>query len=83
MTKSRAVREFLKKVGDENERLEGIGEIRRFLDPELSERTFYRRHRKAMEPYILVREKHWLKKLPKYYSFKRLVLAYMLRRKII
>jgi hypothetical protein len=67
----------------DDERLEGLDAIRKFIDPSMCKRTFYQRHREALRPYIVERKYWWRKKLPQFYSFKRLILLYMLRRKII
>jgi hypothetical protein len=61
------------------ERLEGFEEIRRYIDPWMSRTTFYRYHRHRLEPYLYIRPRHWAKHLPRYFTFKRLLMVYMLR----
>jgi hypothetical protein len=77
---------YLKRIaelGGEEERLEGIDEIRKFIDPAMSRMTFYRHHREALRPWIVERKFWWKKRLPQFYSYKRLIMLYMLKRKII
>jgi hypothetical protein len=73
----------LAELGGDEERLEGLEAIRKFIDPTMSERTFFRRHREALRPFIVERKMWWKKRLPQYYSYKRLIMLYMLKRKII
>lgn len=67
----------------DSDRLEGLKAIRRFIDPYMSERTFYRNHREALRPYLVERQRYWVDNLPRYYSFKPLILSYMMRRKML
>ena len=73
---------------DVEERLEGLDEIRRFIDPKMGVTRFSKDHRKPLEPYIMYytqwfrrtrADRH--KKKPKIFSFKRLILAYMIKQK--
>lgn len=73
----------------DHERLEGLEQIRKFIDPLMSRSTFYRKHRVALMPYLIERDGYWQKDRfagkpkPRYFTFKRLVVYYMLRRKRI
>jgi hypothetical protein len=66
------------------ERLEGMDAIREVIDPNMSKSTFYRRHRKDIE-YILIERENWWKKPVrcKYFTFRRLLYAYMLNKKVV
>lgn len=74
---------------ENGERLEGLNQVRKFLDPTMSMRTFFRKHRRGIEPYLLQRTDYWRKNRPggkprpRYFSYKRLILLYMIRRRII
>jgi hypothetical protein len=76
-------------MGDESERLEGLDQIARFIDPTMSRTRFYQTHRAGLTPYLMVRSEPWRKsgshKMPraKYFSYKRLILLYMFRRRLI
>jgi len=77
---------YLKRVAElcgDDERLEGLDAIRKFIDPTMSMRTFYNHHREPLRPWIVERKMWWKKRLPQFYSYKRLILLYMLKRKII
>jgi hypothetical protein len=71
----------------DKERLEGIGEIRKFIDPMMSERTFYRKHRQGIEHLLIKREKvarfGGKPRKPSFFTWKRLVIAYLLEREQI
>ena len=60
------------------ERLEGMREIRQFINPGMSERDFWKQWRKKLEPILMERSRWRFKKKPKYFTYKRLVLAIML-----
>jgi hypothetical protein len=61
--------------------------IRKYIDPEMSEATFYRHHRKEIEHALIEREfkqrgrPRGRKK--RYFTFKRLLMNYLLERKTI
>ena len=78
------------------ERLEGLDEIRLFMDPYMSATRFYNQHRKEIEPYIIAYEGWWRRKpkpkghdpktpfaRPHFFSFKRLILVYMIKRGMV
>lgn len=85
----------MKKQSDEiidewdGERIEGIDAIRRFLSPKMSRSQFYREHREALKPYLIEYKDSWRKTghgiapRPRYFTFKRLLILYMLRRRTI
>ena len=77
------LRKFVGQMAEESERLEGLEEIARFIDPGMSRSTFYREHREALRPYLLERREYWKGRKPRFFSYKRLILLYMLRRRII
>jgi hypothetical protein len=77
------LRKFIGQMAEESERLEGLEEISHFIDPGMSRRTFYRVHREALRPYLLERREYWKGRKPRFFSYKRLILLYMLRRRII
>lgn len=83
MAKNRHLRKVIGQMTEESERLEGLMEIARFIDPGMSRTTFYRYHREALRPYLLERREYWKQRKPRYFSYKRLILVYMLRRRII
>jgi hypothetical protein len=64
------------------ERLEGFDAIRKCLDPEMSHSYFYKYHRQKIG-YILMRRRKIARfarrgPKPRYFTFKRLLLHYML-----
>jgi hypothetical protein len=71
------------------ERIEGLNAIRMFLDPHMSARSFYRHHRVPLTPYLIERRGAWRKSgpgsspKPKFFTYKRLLLLYMLKKKKI
>lgn len=72
----------------DGERVEGMEALRKFIDPTMSMRSFYRYHREPLRPFLLERRDAWRKigpgssPKPKFFSYKRLLL-YMLKRKVI
>jgi hypothetical protein len=83
MAKNKHLRKYIGQMAEESERLEGLMEIAKFIDPDMSRRTFYRHHREALRPYLLERRDAWKYRKPRYFSYKRLILLYMLRRRVI
>jgi hypothetical protein len=83
MAKNKHLRKYIGQMAEESERLEGLEEISHFIDPGMSRSTFYREHREALRPYLLERREYWKKRKSRYFSYKRLVLLYMLRRRLI
>ena len=67
-----------------NERLEGMDQIRLAIDPQMSRATFYRRHRPYLG-HILMQYKRWWTRHPpiRYFTFRRLLIAYLLERKLV
>jgi hypothetical protein len=64
------------------ERLDGMDAIRMAMDPLMSKSTFYRRHRKEID-YILIERENWWRRrprAPRYFTFRRLLMAHMLKR---
>jgi hypothetical protein len=77
-------------MSDDNEydRLEGLVEIRKFIDPLMSERTFFYRHRQKLTPYLFERREWWRmrrngKRPAQFFSFKKLILIYMVKNRIL
>jgi hypothetical protein len=71
---------------EDTERIEGMVAIRKYIDPEMSATTFYRKHRKGIEHALIKREHRFdgrggVKR--SYFTFKRLLIHYMLKRKTI
>jgi hypothetical protein len=66
------------------ERLEGLVAIRKFMDPWMSRSYFYKYHRKEIDHLLCEHQRWWLRpdKI-RYFSFKRLVMAYMIEKKYI
>lgn len=76
-------------IDDQGERLEGLEAIRRFIDPTMSRTNFYRYHREALRPFLIERRNPWRKTgsgsspKPKFFSYKRLLMLYLLKRRVI
>ena len=67
---------------EDTERLEGMEAIRKYIDPEMSETSFYRYHRKHID-HLLMKRRQILRnrrrgRKMEYFTFKRLVIHYML-----
>lgn len=75
----------------DTDRLEGWEDIMEFMDPFMSRTYFNNHHREALLPYVIMRRSvqkplgttHATSRLPNYYSFKQLILLYMVRTEII
>ena len=62
-----------------DERIEGLDAIRKVLSPHMSRTTFYKRHRYRMS-YILFEDRDWWRNgRPKFFTFRRLILDYMVK----
>ena len=67
-----------------DERLEGLDEIRRAIDPTMSERTFRRKWRRRIDCILMEHENWWLRPDKKrYFTFRRLLYGQMLRHRKI
>jgi hypothetical protein len=53
---------------DIHERLEGMDEIRKAINPKMSKSTFYRRHRKGLDD-ILIERSYWLRLRPRAFRY--------------
>lgn len=63
------------------ERLVGMEQIRRAIDPEMSTRTFYRKWRVRIQPILMEREGWWLRKPRiRYFTFRFLLVGLMLEK---
>ena len=66
------------------ERLEGLDAIRKAIDPNMSRRTFYRKHRTALKKILMEHDRWWLRgDRVRYFTFRRLLYEYMIVKKII
>ena len=64
-----------------DERVEGMEEIRKAIDPHLSHMTFYRKWRPIVDP-ILMENTDWRtnpERRGRYFTFRRYILAILLR----
>lgn len=70
--------------GADDERLHGLDAIRKFMNPKMSLSRFHQYHRPRMES-ILMKYHQWWRKpgRMKYFTYKRLVIAYMMKAKDI
>ena len=66
-----------------DERIEGLDAIRKVINPHMSRSTFYKRHRPHLD-YILLEDTDALRKnRPRFFTWRRLILSYMLKRRKI
>lgn len=66
-----------------DERIEGLEAIKNIINPHMSMRTFYKRHRPHLDYILFVDKDHWRRKAPRYFTFRRLVYHYMLSKRVI
>jgi hypothetical protein len=64
-------------------RIEGLEAIREFLDPYMSRSYFYRHIRPELDSILLKRRRRPNSSVPRYYTFEPLLIAWMIRKKII
>ncbi len=67
------------------ERLEGLVEIRKAIDPKMSKTTFYRNHRKKFD-HILIERKNWWRRRPpacRYFTFRVLLYHYLIENRLL
>ena len=66
------------------ERLEGLDEIRKAIDPTMSRATFFRKWRWRIDPILMEYERYWVRKPQvRYFTFRRLLWAKMLEKRKI
>ena len=68
--------------GIDHERLEGLVEIRRAIDPEMTSYTFYKYWRRYLDPILIERTKFSVRgeNKPRYFTYRRLLYAMVLQR---
>jgi hypothetical protein len=67
-----------------DERIEGLEAIKNIINPRMSMPTFYARHRADID-YILFVDKDHIRhgKTARFFTFRRLVYHYMLKRRVV
>jgi hypothetical protein len=66
-----------------DERIEGLAAIKNIINPRMSMGTFYARHRQEIDYILFVDKDHWQRNTPRFFTFRRLVYHYMLKRRVV
>jgi hypothetical protein len=66
-----------------DERIEGLRAIKDIISPRMSMTTFYARHRAEIDYILFVDKDHWRTGRPKFFTFRRLIYHYMLKRRVV
>ena len=69
-------------IDENSDRLEGVTAIRKYIDPHMSSRSFYERWRPLINPILFEYRKPYLRP-NRYFTFKSLVIAVMLKERRI
>lgn len=67
----------------DDERIEGMDNIRKYIDPDMTVATFYRRWRKYIDPILIERQDWYRYNRPRYFTFRRYLQALMMKHKKI
>jgi hypothetical protein len=66
-----------------DERIVGIQAIKDVINPKMSMATFYKRHRQHMDYILFIDQDAWRTNRPRYFSFRRLIYHYLLKRRVV
>lgn len=66
-----------------DERIEGLRTIKDIISPRMSMTTFYRRHRPHLDYILFIDQDAWRHNTPKFFTYRRLIYHYMLKRRRI
>jgi hypothetical protein len=68
----------------DDERLEGLDAVRKFLDPTMSRTYFYKHHRHRLD-YMLMEYRYWYRRKDnvRFWTWKRLMMAYVIKQRVL